>query len=195
MSPVSDVSEPPEPLCHLMPLSTIGCGPAAADATPGWADLAGLLQDPLTYPTHSRNRPGLTGSCLARASFANLQWNYPMSYNYALNVVRRRDVNGRSCVSGISRVFASTRATANQITEVLGLGDDLRFIVDSDHDLTSIMIGREAVLLGRFDAAKQLVNGEQIGGVVNLNNEIQALIDTKQDLATDTMARLFLELA
>ncbi|WP_262267188.1 MULTISPECIES: hypothetical protein [Microvirga] len=117
-----------------------------------------------------------------------------MAYSYALNVIRQRNVNGRTAFAGVSRSFAVTRGTATEILSSLGLGEDLDFI-NSDEDVCSVQVSAQKILEAKIDPKQQIVNGQELGfGNINLRSELEGLLEVQQDLRASSRATVFLEL-
>jgi hypothetical protein len=116
-----------------------------------------------------------------------------MAYNYALNVIRRRESNGRVAFSGVSRIFAVTSGSAGSILSSLDLSDALAFI-RSDDVITSVLVDRSKIAGAKIDLKKQTINGDAFGNETSYQTEFGELLAAQLDLLADPEARVFLEI-
>ena len=111
-----------------------------------------------------------------------------MAYNYAFNVIRRRESNGRIAFSGVSRIFAVTSGSAESILSSLDLSDAPAFI-RSDDVITSVQVDG-----AKIDLKKQAINGDEFGRETSYQTEFGELLAAQRDLLADPEARVFLEI-
>jgi hypothetical protein len=116
-----------------------------------------------------------------------------MAYTYALNVIRRCESNGRIAFSGVSRIFAAIRGTAESILASLDLSDPLAFI-HGDDVITSVPVDRGKIIGAKIDPKKQTINGDEVGREISYQTEFGELLAAQRDLLADPEARVFLEI-